>query len=213
LLPHQLQTDKLIAMDTSWSKIFLTLLLCLFIIGCASTSDTSSASQQKTPWETRKADLANIEEWNIRGSISIQYQKKTDIASISWQQRRKHFDIALAGPLNFGRVEINGLPGSVTFKQGSKTASANSPEALLEEQMGWQLPISNLNYWVRGLPAPGSTPKIEFSKLGYITHLTQQGWSVEYAEYMNVNGLDLPKKIYLNNPALKLRLVIRQWVV
>jgi outer membrane lipoprotein LolB len=30
------------------------------------------------------------------------------------------------------------------------------PGSLLEEQLGWKLPMSHLAWWVRGLPAPDS---------------------------------------------------------
>jgi outer membrane lipoprotein LolB len=184
----------------------------LLIISCASTPTQFTATQKAIPWETRKAQLEKIHAWNIKGSASIQYQQKTDIASLAWQQfGHGHYSLILSGPLNIGRVEITGTPERVTFKQGEKFASAHSPEALMTEQLGWQIPVSHLYYWLRGLPAPGKTQNIQFNMLGEISQLSQQGWSVEYLEYMDVSGVSLPRKIYLSNPALKVRLVIRQW--
>ncbi|MDF3055604.1 MAG: lolB [Gammaproteobacteria bacterium] len=189
--------------------------LCLIIAGCASVPPKSiTTSQKAVPWETRKAQLEDIQTWNVKGSVSIQYQQKTDIASLSWQQRgQQHYNIVLSGPLNIGRVEITGTPETVTFKQGDKFASANTPETLMTEQLGWQIPVSNLYYWLRGLPAQGSEPIIQFDTTGDISQLAQQGWLVEYAEYMNVGEVSLPRKVYLSHPTLKVRLVIRQWIL
>ena len=36
-----------------------------------------------------------------------------------------------------------------------KRYNAASPEQLLAEQWGFHLPVSNMKYWVRGLPVPG----------------------------------------------------------
>lgn len=193
-------------------RYILTGIACLLIAGCASFQPTPPPSQKTIPWETRKAALERIKNWDAKGSVSIQYKQKTDIASMNWHQENQHYNIALSGPLNFGSVEIVGAPGKVTFKQGNRPpVKAASPERLIAQQMGWQIPVSNLYYWLRGIPAPGSDAKTQFDNTGRITHMTQQGWTIEYAEYMGVGAVDLPKKIYLTHPDLKIRLVIRQW--
>lgn len=192
----------------------LLIISCLFIVGCASTPTEFATTQKSIPWETRKVQLEEIQTWDVKGSVSIQYQQKTDIASLTWQQRgQRHYNLVLSGPLNIGRVEITGTPERVTFRQGEKFASASSPETLMIEQLGWQIPVSNLYYWLRGLPSTGGAPNLQFDTLGRISHLTQQGWSVEYLEYMELKGVSLPRKIYLTHPTLKVRLVIRQWVL
>ena len=200
---------------TSTFQYLLIFLGALLIVSCAAFQPTPPPSQQVIPAETRKAALAQIKNWDVKGSVSIQYQQKTDIASLNWhQENQQNYRITLSGPLNFGTVEIIGSPGSVTLKQSNRPpVSAATPEKLLTQQMGWQIPVSNLYYWLRGIPAPGSDAKTEFDTYGHITHMIQQGWTIEYPEYMGVGTVDLPKKIYLTHPNLKIRLVIRQWKI
>lgn len=199
-------------MKSSTTKFLLVLLCSLLITSCATFRPSQPTPQKVIPWETRKAQLAHIQSWNVKGSVSIQYQQKTDIASLTWQQINEHYDIALAGPLNFGRVNIVGAPGSVTFQRGNETPlSASTPERLMTQQLGWNIPVSNLHYWLRGMPAPGGNPTLQFDSFGHIAHITQQGWRIEYLDYMSVGEVDLPRKIYLSNPTLNIRLVIRQW--
>lgn len=175
----------------------------------APTSTTKPAS-----WETRAALLERIHTWDAKGSVSIQHQGKTDIASLVWRQRNeKFYNLTLTGPLSMGRVEITGKPKHITFQQGDKLASASSPEALLAEQLGWKMPVSNLYYWLRGLPVKGPVSQMQFNQAGQISHLAQQGWSVRYLEYMDVNGVSLPRKMDLHNPELQVRLVVRQWIL
>ncbi len=69
---------------------------------------------------------------------------------------------------------------------------AQSPEALLEEQLGWKLPVSHLVWWVRGLPAPDSKSRLGLDNDSRLATLEQDGWQVEYLSYTEQNGYWLP---------------------
>ncbi len=204
----------------------------LLLVGCASVTPPPSVSTPAAPAVTgpqnQQQPAANattsaapqgnttqakqITSWNLKGSVSIQHQTGTDFASVQWDQQGSQYSIALYGPLSLGKVQITGHPGQVTLAQsGKSTASAASPEQLMQKQLGWQLPLSNLYYWVRGIPAPGKATRTSYDASNHLKQLSQQGWTISYTDYTTVQQVDLPRRIWLMNPNLRVSLVIKNW--
>jgi len=88
---------------------------------------------------------------------------------------------------------------------------APSPEALLEEQLGWRLPVSHLVWWVRGLPAPDSKSTLSLDGDSRLATLDQDGWQVQYLSYTEQNGYWLPERLKLHGQDLDVTLVIKDW--
>ncbi len=91
--------------------------------------------------------------------------------------------------------------------------AATSAEALMQTELGWSLPLSNLYFWVRGLPAPNSAATKAYDTYNHLTKLTQQNWAIDYLRYTGVNNVDLPSKIYLNNDDIHVRIIISKWEI
>ncbi|WP_313210688.1 lipoprotein insertase outer membrane protein LolB, partial [Stutzerimonas nitrititolerans] len=94
---------------------------------------------------------------------------------------------------------------------GQGRFEADSPEALVQSQLGWQLPVSNLLWWVRGLPAPDSRSRLSLDGQSRLAMLQQDGWDVEYLGYSEENGFALPERIKLSGRDLQITLVIKDW--
>ncbi|HVV68093.1 MAG TPA: lipoprotein insertase outer membrane protein LolB [Gammaproteobacteria bacterium] len=213
-------------MTKQFIRPFLIGTVCVLLISCATTKPPVTPSPAQTPtvaaptpqvlsWPQRYSQLSDINHFSVLGSASITHQNKTDLASLSWTQHESaNYVLALYGPLSLGHLSITGRPGLVTLQQSGKpTVSAKSAEALMQQQLGWQMPVTNLYYWVRGLAAPGATADFKFDKQNHIVAMTQNGWTINYLGFMQVNHVDLPQKITLSNPNLRATLAIRQWIV
>lgn len=175
---------------------------------------SSKSGESTKSWQAHHEQLTQITHWTLQGSISIQHQQKTDIASLSWTQQQDQYQIGLYGPLSLGRITITGHANSVTLAQtNKKTVSAHTPEQLMQQQLGWQLPISNFYYWVRGIPAPTGSYHLEKDSQHQALYLSQQGWNIHYIDYSLIRGIALPRKIELSNPQLKIKIVIRSWAI
>lgn len=84
----------------------------------------------------------------------------------------------------------------------------------MQEVIGWQVPVSNLQFWLRGLPALKPTPsQITRDDTGHLTSLQQQGWQVAYTDYQHFNGWWLPTRVTAQRGDLKIRVVIKQWLL
>ena len=119
---------------------------------------------------------------------------------------------ALSGPLGRGAARLTGREGAVTLEvAGQGRYQAESPEALLEQQLGWRLPVSHLLWWVRGLPAPDSKSRLTLDGDSHLARLEQDGWNVEYSSYAQQDGYWLPERLKLHGQDLDVTLVIKSW--
>ena len=108
-------------------------------------------------------------------------------------------------------MTLSGNVGSVTLEMpNGKRVTASNPEELLAREWGFNLPVSYLTYWVRGLPAPGAV-NTQFDHYHRLTQLTQEGWRVQFLGYTTINKLDLPNKIEITSPQLRSKIVIYSW--
>lgn len=191
------------------------------LTGCSTLGPQSSGNNGANnslgihylPRPARQNQLSNLQNRSARGSIAIHTEQKGWNASFNWQQQNGHYVITLFGPLGTNRVQLTGDPLQVTLQTANRLVSAPTPESLIQQQLGWNLPISNLYYWLRGLPAPHARSRQSYDINNHLVHLTQQGWNIIYLRYSGVNGIDLPNRLLLNNPALQIRIVISQWDV
>ena len=136
--------------------------------------------------------------------------------SFSWSQAGDATVLRVSGPFGAGGWEIRWDPTRllVMTSRGTVTADYAGPDAaerLLEEQLGWSLPVANARHWLLGLPGPDS-PAVETSDdAGRLASLSQDGWQVRYTEYRRQGGLDLPHRLEFESAAGRVRLVIDRW--
>ena len=82
---------------------------------------------------------------------------------------------------------------------------------MVEEQIGWRLPVDHLLWWVRGLPAPDSPSNLQLDSSSRLGRLSQSGWTVEYSRYQEVDGVELPQRLQISGHDLLLTLVVTEW--
>lgn len=188
--------------------------LALLLTGCAGLGPQESVEGpgNAEDWKTHKAHVSEIDGWQISGKIGIQAPRDSGSGTLFWLQRQDYFDIRLSGPLGRGATRLTGRPDAVALEvAGQGRFEADSPEALVESQLGWQLPVSNLLWWVRGLPAPDSRSRIAVDANGRLASLEQDGWDVQYLGYIEDDGYSLPNRIKLAGRDLKITLVVKDW--
>ncbi|TAL64669.1 MAG: outer membrane lipoprotein LolB [Legionella sp.] len=191
----------------------LIIVSACFLTACAPPKPAAELPVNKViPVEKREAQTATISSWNISGGIAAKNKTKGFTATINWAQSGPSaYQIRLVGPLGGGSVIINRSGGNVTYQDGPKKFSSNSAEELLLKHTGVRLPVSNLYYWVRGLPAPGGTPKEARDQYNHLVRLQQGGYTVNFTKFTSVNGVDLPSMIRLDGQGVMVKVVIKSW--
>lgn len=202
----------------------MLLLVFLSINGCASLSpqkQTTSTNLQANhssniipTWDNRVQVLSNIEDWDLNALIAIRANasRQAGSANMKWKQSKKEYDILLFGPLGADAVKLAGRPGQVSLETADgKKFTAATPEALLLQQSGWNLPVSHLFYWIRGLPVPKMPAKKTFDVDHRLNVLSQQGWVIQYLGYQAIGQIDVPNKILLSNADVNVKIIIKNW--
>ena len=81
----------------------------------------------------------------------------------------------------------------------------------LGQALGWELPLTRLQYWVRGEVAPGSAPRnVQRDPEGRLTGLVQDEWHITL-EYPEGEFRRLPRRVELRRANESIRLVIDAW--
>lgn len=191
-------------------------LLVLFLTSCASVSSLqpSPSSTPSKTWASRSAQLSHISSWQVNGKVAVQTAQDSGSASVDWQQQRNNYSISLTGPLGSAGLKINGSPGRATLQtsDGKRFTAANA-EQLLAQNWGFDLPVSYLRYWVRGLPVSGVAATTQFDAYHRLASLQQAGWTIQFQNYTNSNGIELPERITATSRTMKVKMIIYRWQV
>ena len=83
----------------------------------------------------------------------------------------------------------------------------------MREQLGYELPVSQLSYWIKGIPAPGSRAQPIFNEEHHLVSLEQDGWVVQYLAYTRYDIESLPTRIRIEKAPLRLDFVRLDWTL
>ncbi len=190
-------------------RLLLLLPLLLWLAGC-------STLPPPAPVPLPALDGPLLDNWSLQGKLGIRQGQRADSATLNWQQQQQHYEIRLSGPLGQGALAISGEPGQVqmAISGAAEPIVAATPEALMQSQLGWSLPLSQAHYWVQGRPAPqlASTPLPGgngFRQLGWEVQILRVG-AIDLASGDRVN---LPSRLRLQYGDLRITLLIAQWLI
>jgi outer membrane lipoprotein LolB len=169
-------------------------------------------STQSHNWQQYQASMQPIQSWTVAGLIGIRMPKQAESANFTWQQIHDQFNISLYGPLGLGGTELKGSKQGVSLTtHDGRVLTADNIEDLMQQNLGWSLPVNGLIYWVKGLPVPGVPAKTEFNQQGLLSDLQQQGWDIHYLDYQQQNGQWRVRKMLCQRQNLTITLIINLW--
>ncbi|TWC30234.1 outer membrane lipoprotein LolB [Pseudomonas sp. SJZ079] len=188
--------------------------LIILLAGCAGLTSREALEGQgdSALWQAHKQQVGSLDAWQISGKVGIRAPKDSGSGTLFWLQRQDYYDIRLSGPLGRGAARLTGRPGAILLEVANQGRyKAASPEALLQQQLGLNLPVSHLLWWIRGLPSPNSKSRLTLDGDSRLAQLRQDGWEVDYLSYAEQNGFWLPERLKLNGHDLQVTLVIKDW--
>lgn len=185
--------------------------------GCASLSPFAPEAPSERVsqlWQQHAQSVRAQTDWTLSARIAAHSEDDGWNGKLHWQQVKNTYQVSFNAPFGQGGLQLTGEPGYVEMRTSDgQIMTAADVEFLLFQQLGWQLPLNSLRYWVRGVPVPTSekAPLLSFNEEGRLARMQQSHWQIEYPAYRQADGLMLPRKVYLESGELNVRLVIDRW--
>ena len=156
-------------------------------------------------------------DFRLRGKIGVRDQSPTGgsfSASFDWIQAGDAFAIELWGPLGQGRTRLAGDDETLTVTDShGVTLAGESPEALMQQHLGWSAPVSVLRHWIRGRLAPGSEANaVHRGAAGHLTGFEQLGWAVELSRWQQSAAGPVPGRVRATRDDRRITVLCREWL-
>lgn len=191
------------------------LFFIVFLVSCATQPlpPPPATSATKALWTTHQKQLSAIKSWHLNGRIAVITTTENWTANVHWHQRAATYQLVFKAPLGQSTMSLEGNPNRVVMRTtDGKEIVENNPDVLIAKVMDLQIPVTGLYFWIRGIPAPRSTPKqYQLDEAGYLYSLQQDGWQISYKRYITVAGMSLPDKIFLENKHFKVKIAVSHW--
>lgn len=191
-------------------RLSLALVLLLLAACAPAPVRTSGDAGLLAAQSAREAVLREEGDWRLTGRLAVSAGGEGGSGRLDWRQQPDGYDIQLAAPVTrkswrlvsrAGQVRLEGLEGG--------TREGTDAEAMLAEATGWDIPVAALADWARGARAPGPA-RIEFGPEGLPALIVQQGWTVEYREWLPGES-PRPRRVFAAREGATVRLVVERW--
>jgi outer membrane lipoprotein LolB len=195
-----------------WARALPGISMLILLGDCSSLAPRAV---ENIVWDQQRVLLENLNDWQLGGRVNVRYEGESHTPRIRWQQLDSEYNIRLWGTFNAGNTRIIGRPGNVTMEHDGDVRTANSPENLILQQLGYELPVSYLEFWIRGLPAPKSNADLTFNELNQLSQMFQDGWTIVYPDPRQYGSLTLPRRVDVSRPEndILLRFIGLNWTL
>ena len=149
----------------------------LWVAGCASVAPSRGFDAGET---------ARTEHYSGRFAANYtRYGRNEGVqGSFRWEEQGRNVRLDLVSPLGQTLAVVTSTPSGATLDLPNEPPR-NAPEvdALMEQALGFSLPVSGMRDWLHGRPAPGAPANATRDVRGRLDTLTQAGWTVRYVDW------------------------------
>lgn len=152
--------------------------------------------------------------FDLSGRVSVSYETRAFTSSLRWQHLPDRDEIWLLTPLGQALAHIVSTgEGATVTGADRKQLRGPDVEALTRQALGWELPLTRLQYWIRGEPAPGSMARQgDGNPAEHRSEFTQDEWQISVVRYPESEQAGRPQRIELRRgDGQTIRLVIDAW--
>lgn len=142
----------------------------------------------------------------LQGIFGIVTPKNSESGRFTWIQNGDDFSLTLYGPLGLGATNLSTTKTEYALKTpDGQEYLADSPEELMEDVLGWSMPISGFAYWIWGEPDAAAPYEATYNDAKQIVTLNQEGWLISYTW---VPKSLVPKSIILTQENITIKIFI-----
>ena len=197
-------------------RITIICLALLGVAGCSQLGESEQAVDREQLWRQTQQSLQAYDQWDLRARAAVSLPGEVYNIGLQWRRQTDGLLLLIEAPFGQGviRIETAGAGMYRLLLPDGRVYLNQSPEALLEDVIGWSIPVSGLDYWIRGMPHPDAAHSRIIDSNGQAREIRQDSWSIEYQDYFPAaQRPPLPRRLRLAHDDLRLRLVIDHWQV
>lgn len=196
----------------------MTRRLCAFAVATCALVLSACAPQRLRPdaagldaQDRREALLAPKSDWQLTGRLGVSDGRDSGSGSLVWSQQGQDFRFELHAPVT-GKTWILSGDARHAQLQGLREEALQGDDAasLLQRELGWRVPVAELQWWARGMRAPGKA-ELSLRGDGLPARIVQAGWQVDFLDYDETTQPALPRKLFAESGNYKVRLAIQRW--
>jgi outer membrane lipoprotein LolB len=182
----------------------LAALMFVTLSGCAGLRGLQPA---------RTVEPSRVAAFELDGRINLRLPKEAFPGRVRWQHRVDADELWFYSPLGSAVARLRqDADGALLITGEGREYRAGDLHQLAYEVLGWDLPLEQLPYWVRGLPGPGEADREDDSE-GRPRSIRQAGWQVSYLDWTPAGVNGLPSKLDVRGQRLRMRLAVETWKV
>lgn len=183
------------------------------LAGCASVKPQGPSTSNAATAVTAQTSRA------YQGRFSIQYndqngQQRNAYGNFTWQETGDTVTLQLRNPLGQTLAVVTSSPATATLELPNRQPlTADNVSTLMQNALGFTLPVEGLRYWLQPSPAPTSRAKTvnDPEQPSRLKQITQDGWTIDYLAYAEAPATGV-KRVNLSRsePPLDIKLVLDQ---
>ncbi|HVL01010.1 MAG TPA: lipoprotein insertase outer membrane protein LolB [Dongiaceae bacterium] len=141
------------------------------------------------------SDPEAMTEWQVEGSVKVKGEAGKEEAFITYKQVNGEYELQVRQDKPVGEpvAVVKGIEGEGA---ASEQITAKNPQAeKLAQSLQSTLPLNNMSYWLRALPATENAKVSKEEDELAANEIKDDGWKIQYNNYMQVNSYLLPDQI------------------
>lgn len=161
------------------------------------------------------AKLIELTDWQLRGRMAFKSETESFSASVRWIQTGDEFEFILSNVIGVTLLELEFKDDIANLVVDGNTYSGSDPERLIWQVSQWDIPIKDMQRWVKGLSNIQEIAKRD--ERGLLREIIPAGalssWQVDYTEYTQANDIVLPRQLVITKqrPTISIKFKINQW--
>jgi outer membrane lipoprotein LolB len=160
----------------------------------------------------REAALMPKMRWTISARIAVSGGNDGGSGELQWHQDGADYTFTVRAPVTGKTWKLSGDARHAVLEGVDAQPDTDSdPQRLLRERLGWDVPLTNLVAWVRGLRASGMPAQLQYDDRNRPAVIEQAGWKIEYRDWFDERDPALPRKVFASHGDARVRVAISQW--
>lgn len=156
--------------------------------------------------------------WDMVASTAFTNKDSSYSLTAFWQQNEDEYSIRFDAPFNTGVLKIKGHAGfSELILDNKKTIQGVSPEQLIAQATTFNIPVTGLTQWIRGIPHQETQYLIGIKANGDTETIEQDGWLIRYDDWdmvsINAHTYRLPNTLRLKQGDINIKISPSQWLL